>query len=366
MKSKKTGCLIPVLLAAALLIAGGAWLHSRGLGQLYTVWRMTEQWAQSERADFQATLNTGDLQIAADGWWTESSDGRVYGLVFQDVPVYIREDTLVLDNGRAYSLPALPITGETVRDFALGVLLEGEITVQDNAWHLYLPQQGLTVTAIGSDDRLLRLEVRGTLDLDGAAVPLTLCLTPAEAQSHTVPAGILQTLSAGGATPILEPLEPLMPAVTALTEHASIAGDLTVALDCGVLTVDETLQAEYTVADGTLHLRRGGIHVPVELPALDEFLSPAVLPMLLLRNGEFSERADGWLCTVDVEPELTRELCCALIPELAELDFAFTRMEAEILVHDGVFQSVTLGGSGEIPFLMTTIPISLTMTWDFA
>ena len=366
MKSGKKGCLLVVLVLAALLLGGGVWLHSRGIGALWTLWRMTEQWAQSKTGDFQVSLEAGELYAEAEGWWTDAADDRVYCLEFQDIPVYIQEETLVLDNGRSYSLPDLPITDEMIRELALGLLLEGEITAQNHAWHVSLPRQGFSITAAAADDRLTRLELRMTAAFSDLNVPLTLVLIPQQAQSHTVPAEILPALDRDDAVSILEPLEPLRPAIAALGERETIAGNLSIALDCGVLTVDDTLQAQYTPSDGTLLLSRGGIQVPVELPELRGSLSGAALPMLLLRNGTFSETADGWQCVVDVEPDVTKALCCALIPELAELDFEFARMEARILIRDGVFRSVTLGGNGEIPFLMTSIPIGLTITWDFA
>lgn len=365
MRSRNKGLLVALGILAAVLIAGCGWLHARGFGTLLGIFRLTRDWAAAEQADFQVAVHTEDFSLTGDGWWMQQDDGPVVGLQTEEIGVYVRGGTLVLDNGRAYALPPLPVTAEDVRELALAALLEGEITTQNSTRYLSLPEQGLSLTVTAREDRLDRLEVQLAPEMDGKPVPVTLVLTAKEAQPHAVPAGILAALSESDPPALTEVLEPLLPAAAELARKDTLAGDLTVTVDCGILTVDETFRAEYDPTAGRLLLETGYASIPVTLPRTEVPLSPAVLPVLLLRNGDMIRTAEGAQWRIALEPELTKALCVALIPEMAELDLEFSAMEARILVAGGAFSAASLHAGGEIPFLMTKIPISLTVDWIF-
>ncbi len=361
MKSKQRGCLLPVLVLAAALVAGVLWLNARGFGPLLSAWQSVSHWAQTENADYRISVRSGDLNLSANGWWAGDPDGRVYALTVEQMPLFIQGKTLVLDNGRCYGLPELPDFGASVPELLLGVLLNGQISTQNETTRLTLPEQNLAVTVSADQGQMTSLEVETLLAVDKDRIPLTLRIQCLPAQSHSLSGETRQALAAEHPTPLLEPLEPLLPAIRELAERETLSGDLNITVDCGVLSIDETLEMQYTTTDGTLHLRRGGIHVPVELPELELLLSPAALPMVLLRNGEFVRTDGGCQWNIDVEPALTASLFTALIPELESLDLDFARIQAQIVVTDGSFRTVTLSGSGEIPFLLTTIPLTVTL-----
>lgn len=361
MKSKHKGCLLPVLLLVLVLLAGMLWLNSRGFGPLVSAWQSFSRWAGADAADYRVSIQSGDLTISADGWWTDDPDGRIYALTAEQLPLFIQGQTLALDNGRCYALPALPDWEAAAPELLLALLTSGQITTQNETTRLHLPEQNLAVTVTADQGQMSSLELEAAVTRDGTSVPLALRIQTLPTQSHSLSAQIRQALAAEDPTPLLEPLEPLLPAIQALSERETVSGDLNVTVDCGVLTIDETLEMEFASANGTVHLRRGGLHVPLELPELEMLLSPAALPLVLLRNGTFTRTGDVCQWRIDVEPALTESLFTALIPELAQWDLDFARMEAQLLVADGSFQTVTISGSGEIPFLVTTIPITVTM-----
>lgn len=365
MKAKKNGCFFPLVLLAAVLIAAGGWLYARGFGGLLTVWRLTRDWAAAEQADFQLTVQSEEFSLTAEGWWDTEPEGRVLYLQVRGFPVYAQNGILATDSGRSYALPEIPITEQNLRELALAALLEGEITKQDSTWHLSLPQEGISLTVWSADDRLSGLQVTCAPVISGKATPLTLSLTAAEPQTHSIPEKIRTALAASDPPALTEVLEPLISAAADLSARQTLEGALTVAVDCGILTVDETFRAVYDPAKGTLLLKTEYAEIPVTLPQTETPLSPAVLPMLLLRSGAMTETDEGCVWDIALEPELTKELCTALIPELADLDLSFSAMEAQILVRGGAFASASLTAGGEIPFLMTEIPISLTIEWLF-
>ena len=50
--------------------------------------------------------------------------------------------------------------------------------------------------------------------------------------------------------------------------------------------------------------------------------------------------------------------CAALVPELENLGFAFGESKAVLSIQGGKLSAVTLSAAGEVPFLVTTIPLS--------
>ena len=57
-------------------------------------------------------------------------------------------------------------------------------------------------------------------------------------------------------------------------------------------------------------------------------------------------------------PETTGQLCTALVPEIGNFSMTFGESKAIVSIQDGALSTVTLTAAGEVPFLVTTIPLS--------
>lgn len=360
---RKMGKWILGIIAAVLVILGaaGIWGCTRGLHHGLKIWNVTRQWLSAESSDQQLTITSEDLTLSAESFWMSSDGDRVYGLQMGGTQIFLRDWTLFLDNGRAYSLEEWTFTDEDLRQLMMAALLKGEFTAQGDSYNLRLEDANLNLTVVASGGALTELSVTTSAELEGQSIPLQIRIQPAQTQTHAIPEPVRQAMADPQPVPIMDPLEPLLPAVAELMTREAITGELTLKVECSILTWDETLSVELSKTDGRLYLSRGGFTVPVDIPSVEVSLSPAVLPLLLLRNGEFSKTADAAQYTVNLEPETARELCCALIPEVGQFDFQFSQCSAELLVREGKLESVSLCGGGEVPFLVTTIPITVTM-----
>ena len=87
-------------------------------------------------------------------------------------------------------------------------------------------------------------------------------------------------------------------------------------------------------------------------------LEPLGAALLLLRNGDFLISGRDAEIKVTLPPETTGQLCAALVPELGNLGMTFGESKAVVSIQDGSLSAVTLAASGEVPFLVTTIPLS--------
>lgn len=357
---KKIGIGICWILAAALVAAGG-FLYTRGFHHGLKIWRMTDQWFSQPEMDFQIAMEAEELSLSADGFWTGSHETRVYGLDLGGAVVYCQGETLALDNGRAYALPRWEIDAAQVRQLLLGALLAGEITVQDDSYHLSVEKAGISATLIANGDSLSVLSVQAPLTWDGQTIPLSIQLQTTQIQNHTIPTPVQTALAEPASTALLEPLEPLLPAVAHLTESEMLTGTLAFSVECGVLSLDEELDLTYQKSDGILNLQRGAIHIPLNLADFNLDLPPAAIPLLLLRDGTFAVTDTEARYNLHLQPETAQALFCALIPEIGELDLTFLDCAAELLIQDKTLDTIILTGSGDVPFLITTIPISVTV-----
>ena len=84
----------------------------------------------------------------------------------------------------------------------------------------------------------------------------------------------------------------------------------------------------------------------------------AALALLLLRSGSFTLNGSSADIQIDLPPEATEALCTALIPRLADLGITLGNSQALLRIQNSRLCSVTLTADGEVPFLLTTIPIS--------
>ena len=57
-------------------------------------------------------------------------------------------------------------------------------------------------------------------------------------------------------------------------------------------------------------------------------------------------------------PETTGQLCTALVPEIGNFSMTFGESKAIVSIQDGALSTVTLTAAGEVPFLVTTIPLA--------
>ena len=98
--------------------------------------------------------------------------------------------------------------------------------------------------------------------------------------------------------------------------------------------------------------------ITLDLPVEPATLEPMGAALLLLRNGDFLISGRDAEIKVTLPPETTGQLCAALVPEIGNLGMTFGESKAVVSIQGGAISAVRLIASGEVPFLVTTIPLS--------
>jgi hypothetical protein len=152
---------------------------------------------------------------------------------------------------------------------------------------------------------------------------------------------------------IREPLELLIPALEGLLP---LEGDLTLGVESGILKLEETVKLR--LSSEKAELERKGVIVTLDLPVEPATLEPMGAALLLLRNGDFLISGRDAEIKVTLPPETTGQLCAALVPEIGNLGITFGESKAVVSIREGKMSQITLNAAGEVPFLVTTIPLS--------
>lgn len=351
---KKFLCLILIL----ALVLTGVFLWKGGHHALFLMDKL-EDWLDADTSDQYISLTMNDVSLSGETFWTERDGGRVYGLDHDGFGVYLRSGVLYMDTGRAYSLPEFSTDPALVRRLLLGALLHGRITKEDGSYIASMETAELTFRAqIRANTELEAVE----LDAAFSEVTVSASVTRSPARSHTIPQAVVDAMVRADMEPpmsLTEPLDTLLPALEGLR---SLQADVTLGVECGILSISDTVSLY--VENGTAELERGGKRVPLTLPGGLPEISPVTAGLLLLRHGEFVQTSGEAQFLVTLDAQTTAQLCEALVPQIGELGITFETGEAVLTIRDEALASVSMTASGSVPFLVTTIPLSFSAKFD--
>lgn len=356
--------LVLLALAAGLFLWKGGH-HAIFLADAVEEWLDADNSAQSltvqfQKPDFSADA-TGSLQplvrqwsLSADTFRTELHDETILGLTAAGCTAYLKDGIVYMDTGRAYALPDLRGAKQQGRKLLTGLLLHGRVTKSGDTYAISMtrPELELHIDLIAAP-QLQRIHVRA-VTRDKSAIQVT--LTEKVPQPHAIPQTVLDAMVLSKMEPpmsLTDPLEILLPAFENLLP---LEGNLSLSVECGILNVSDT--AVLRISSEKAELERNDTTVPLSIPDAFSNADPAALALLLLRNGSFTRDGSSAEVQIDLPPETTRQLCTTLVPKLADLSITFGDSQAILTFRDNALSAVKVAAAGEVPFLITTIPIS--------
>ena len=357
------------ILLVLILLAGGLFLWKGGHHALFLA-EALEEWLDADDGDQSMTIQlqrpgftaeedtlaprVEQLLLSADTFWTEYHDRRILGLTAQGVSGYTDGRNLYLDTGKAYALPELSGLRTSARKLALGLLLHGRITRDGDSYLITMDTSELELDAVISADRTIRTASVTAVLPDETAISVTMNAKPAAV--HAIPQPVLDAMVRAQMEPpmaLSEPLEVLLPA---LEDLLPLEGEMTLGVECGILNISDT--AILRMDGETAELERRGALVSLPLSGELSQADPAALALLFLRNGTFTRTENGGQFDLTLPAELTKSLCSALVPQLEDVGIPFSESRAAVTIAEGKVTHVTLTADGEVPFLLTTIPIA--------
>lgn len=350
-----------IVILSLILLLTGLFLWKGGHHAIALAGIM-EEWLDEDDADQSFSLqvqlsdafNSSLLDLQGDSFWTEFDDRRLFGVSVRGLTAYTDGKNLYMDTGNVYGIPELPDLRGTVRRFTMGLLLYGRVTKENNIYYIDMKTGNINLHVGITADRHLRAAQINAVLSDGTAVTASMETTPSV--RHTIGQAVRDAMVHSRMEPpmsLSEPLEILLPA---MSELMPLSGELNLSVECGILNVSDT--ALLRINGEEAELERNGTTITIPLPDGISRAEPAALALLLLRNGTFVRGEGSGEVRLDLPPEVTEQLCCTLIPKLSELSMEFGESQALLTFRDDTLTSVTMTAASEVPFLITTIPLS--------
>ena len=361
-----------IVILVLLLLLGGLFFWKGGHHAM-VLSEIMEEWLDEDTADQTLSLMISipgarvdekgtvrpqirQYSLNADSFWTEYHDRPLFGLTAQGMTAYTDGENLYMDTGKAYALPDLKPWRKKVRKLAVGMLLHGRVTKHNDTYSLSMKTSELEVDVdIVAYKRVQAVSATVILPDDSSVI---VSLTPKAASSHPVPQEVADAMVRTKMEPpmtLTEPLEVLLPALDAMLP---LEGDLTLGVDCGILSLEETVKL--SIDPEKAELERRGVVVTLDLPVEPSAMEPLGAALLLLRNGSFAIDGSNAEIEITLTPEATGQLCAALVPQIGELEMTFSQSRATVIITEGKLATVTLAAAGEVPFLLASIPLSFT------
>lgn len=359
-----------IVILALVLVLGGLFFWKGGHHAIFLS-EIMEEWLDEDTADQSLTLmlmkpditvddkgqvkpEVRQMTLNADTFWTEYHDRPLFGLTAQGMTAWTDGKNLYMDTGKAYALPELSEFRKSLRELTVGMLFRGRVTKQNDTYSVTMKTEELELYVdITADTRVQAVNLTVILP-DETAVKLS--LTSKDPVSHPVPQEVADAMVHAKMEPPMDIREPLELLIPALEDLLPLDGDLTLGVESGILKLEETVKLR--LSSEKAELERKGVIVTLDLPMDTAALEPLGAALLLLRNGDFLIEGSDAEIKVTLPPETTGQLCAALVPELGNLGMTFGESKAVVSIQDGSLSAVTLTASGEVPFLVTTIPLS--------
>lgn len=347
-----------IVILSLILILGGLFFWKGCHHALYLA-EVLEEWMDADDANQSLTLqiqlpNQRQISITADTFWTEYADRPLYGVTSHGVTAWTDGRNLYMDTGNTYALPDTSGIRNSARRLAAGLLLHGRVLKTGDTYNISMKTDELELNIDLTADRILQAADITVVFSDGTAINGS--MTPMSATPHPIPREIADAMVLARMEQpmaLTEPLEVLLPVLENLLP---IEGDLTLGVECGILSLQETVV--FRMNEKTAELERKGTIVTVDLPEGLSGADPALLGLVLLRNGAFT--TDGHVAQFELTlpADATGRLCAALVPQAANLGITFSESCGVVTIAEGKITSASLTAEGEVPFLITTIPLS--------
>lgn len=357
-----------IVILALTLLLGGLFFFKGGHHAI-ALSEMVEEWLDEDTADQSLTLMVSipgvrvdgkgtarphiqQYSLNADTFWTEYADQPLFGLTAEGLTAWTDGKNLYMDTGKAYALPQLQQWRKELRKLSVGMLLHGRVTKHGDTYNLTMKSGELELEVdITADTRVQSVILVMVLPDDTA---VHLAITTKAAASHPVPREVSDAMVRSKMEPPMALTEPLGALLPALESMIPMTGDLKLRVDCGILNISDS---------GTLHLYEEQMVLKrreTELSFPMQDVQPLPAALLLLRHGEFSIDGQDAAVTVLLPPETTTALCTALVPQIKDLGMTFPESRATLTIDDGKVTGADLRVDAEVPFLVTTIPLTFT------
>ncbi len=151
-------------------------------------------------------------------------------------------------------------------------------------------------------------------------------------------------------------LKPLGNALMQFFTETPIAAQIAIGADCGPINISNTMTLYGT--ERGMYLERNG---SINQLGKTAFSNQAMLGLgyQFCRNGRFTQVDTSGSYSLVIPSELVKSFCTKMVPEIENFPITYEDGALVLEVKENMLHNIQLDCSGQMPFLITTVPISL-------
>lgn len=399
--------ILPLAVTMVLLLSLGL-LVPKGMSAVRTYQALTaflEAQELSMDLTAQLSLGEGNYPIQAQLDRTASGGKTVTALSANGRSVYYSDGLLFLENGRIYRLTEPTREKPSIWKGILWLLRYGKVESTGSGYAVSLQGQqaqeilngllpgveavvpevdSLSLALVTSDSRLdcVRFQGSGWLG-ENRKTPFSLEVSGnigKVAGRATIPETVENAIASGNpsrAEPLTESLIRLFSAFLDLDNKQTLSGKLTLSADCGLLSLDKTLdllcwrleeKCVYSIQENGVGLYYcEGVFCDGRGRSLSlsgENASAVKLPEMLLAlclelTADCQETQGQYVYRFSLDGENMESLAYAIIPEAEKLPVSLTTGTLEVILSPEQLESLTLRIDGTLSLLLSQVDISI-------
>lgn len=421
-EAKKKKWWIIAIIGAAIVGLAAVIILWKKVGEVADAYALLQDFTEQTEYAVSMTVDAeldGQLAYADIDMTKTVVDGHsVTGIQTNGISLYYADNSVILENGKAYKISALhPDYTEILTEAAkmyqkLSFTTEKEdgntvycltaegdnakdllsILIPDQAEHLSDTQKVEAELTVAEDEiQSLAFTSEGTL-LDSDKTPYTVSakIMPEQVkEGYEVPELVKETVCSGeteNLEPITEDLFRLLSAWTELQQEEAFTADFTLGAQCGPITLDEEMQyaqvkledckieairkGDFVVyfSDGSFCDQSGNLLNEEENEGVDRARLLEVLYQICI-NGEFSctdTGNDTWLYTLSLDEENMKNVAYTVIPEMSSMEAVLKEGSIQISVKDTMISEIICSCTGGLDALADAAPVTVSAEFVFS
>lgn len=351
---------------------------------------MIEAENRSAHISVSAKVNDRSIGLDSDVYMLTEENVPYFALEQNGTTVYITDNILLLENGKAFKLgeklqtqvvsyadllpqvgelfDALKITAQkTDTETIYSVAVTGEqvsnllaaVSVAEA-----LPVDGiqkLNLSLTEQDGNLAQIQLSGSGKLDGTAFELDITISDFRvlaSGSFPIPNAVKETAATvdpDSLFSLTRDLYRLVLALAPLADMESVSGTLALRVDCGLIQLD----TEMKLSDW--QTSPAGQTDPEQLKKLPEMVG------LLCMEGQIScvQRDDTYVYTLELDKDAMGQLSRMILPELTQYGGDLEEGSVTVLLEGGAVSSMEISIEGAVGGWLVSIPITVGATFSF-
>ena len=302
----------------------------------------------------------------------------------QDFPIYIAENLLLLENGKAFliseDMQSKVMQSENLFLQVVAAYEMFEITRTENEEEIWyeiqvtgeqvttllnalMPLedeplsgiQDLHVKLVTVKDVLDRIEVEGSAEVNGTALAVEAVVSTfqiLETGEYAIPEAVkesVQTVDRDALFNLTEDLYRLLLATSRITNFDDLSGNVKLHANLGVLEMNKQVELAQ-LRDGLSDMENAS-----EVKALPGFVA------FLCMEGDIScvEKDGSYVYTLSLNQDSMKTIASAIVPEIINYVVELTVGTAEVIVTDGYITTTRMDIRGNLNLLISELPVEV-------